>query len=726
MSKIYGIPGEIDVNGNIYKGKETKSTTTHVNNFTKEISVNVKDDYLNSTFEITNEDFTVEDDKIIFNSDIAKEIMGMNKRIKADYSLAGTNIEQGQFIAVLSPRTIIDCSSLQDGLFAYEYSTTNWLFGSTTYVEFMFDKNTGQLYLPSTQPAINEYPITGFDGNCSNGIRLTSNDEFSESTINTLQINELNTISFRNYPKLQFTANDKEELESVEFMQDGYSSDFKYTVPKGAKHYVVNELPTTDIDKTGNYYVLTESVDGREFLSTDISNLTNDEYSSMDNGAHRQDAEVNSSDVVPLQTNSIYVDNKYAGDFAIKFNIPCTVEVTLNPRKSSTAVLYPVMYIYVNGVNVMIVDNGIDTYTRVFGVNETLYVRGVGISTDKFYYKLKIRPYTIDGKMPLSTNVDEYINYENIWFKNGGGSNYTAGNGININENVISVDDTIAKKSDIPTNYVTLDTNQTIGGLKRLENILYIGNPTGSEIFIDAKYGKGQLINMYNDELGSAFCMMIDNKYIQGNVGAYFTYEDDKGLREYRLPYQDREGLTTCTLATNLDIHNPTITFTQGGVTKGSISLNQATDQTIALDAGGSGGGSTVVANPTLSGDEATLNGLEVDGVKYAVGGGSGGKLYYHHHVFFYVWSDNYFIINVISSSSIPYTYETLHAYIRNITNGTEYQMQGYQCTFKHGKHCGYSCCASSNGSFYVKNFDDTVSYDIDKSATVTDTITEV
>lgn len=33
---------------------------------------------------------------------------------------------------------------------------------------------------------------------------------------------------------------------------------------------------------------------------------------------------------------------------------------------------------------------------------------------------------------------------------------------------------------------------------------------------------------------------------------------------------------------------------------------------------------SSVIANPTLSGDEATLDGLEVDGTKYKVGGGSG------------------------------------------------------------------------------------------------------
>lgn len=39
-------------------------------------------------------------------------------------------------------------------------------------------------------------------------------------------------------------------------------------------------------------------------------------------------------------------------------------------------------------------------------------------------------------------------------------------------------------------------------------------------------------------------------------------------------------------------VNDATITITQGGVSKGSITLNQATDQTIALDAGGGGGGS--------------------------------------------------------------------------------------------------------------------------------------
>ena len=47
-------------------------------------------------------------------------------------------------------------------------------------------------------------------------------------------------------------------------------------------------------------------------------------------------------------------------------------------------------------------------------------------------------------------------------------------------------------------------------------------------------------------------------------------------------------------------VNNPTITITQGGVTKGSFTLNQATGDTIALDAGG-GGGSADIDNLTIT-----------------------------------------------------------------------------------------------------------------------------
>lgn len=44
-------------------------------------------------------------------------------------------------------------------------------------------------------------------------------------------------------------------------------------------------------------------------------------------------------------------------------------------------------------------------------------------------------------------------------------------------------------------------------------------------------------------------------------------------------------------------VNNPTITFTQGGVTKGTITLNQSSNETIALDAGGGGGGAVDSVN---------------------------------------------------------------------------------------------------------------------------------
>ena len=110
--------------------------------------------------------------------------------------------------------------------------------------------------------------------------------------------------------------------------------------------------------------------------------------------------------------------DKYRGDFAIKFNIPCTVLITLKPSQPYGSH----MYLDVNGVNDLHITAGHTyDYARMFNVGETLYVRGECTSAHILSYKLSIQPYTIDGKIPLSTNVDEYINFENMWFKNSGG-----------------------------------------------------------------------------------------------------------------------------------------------------------------------------------------------------------------------------------------------------------------------------------------------------------------
>ena len=59
----------------------------------------------------------------------------------------------------------------------------------------------------------------------------------------------------------------------------------------------------------------------------------------------------------------------------------------------------------------------------------------------------------------------------------GGGGSYTAGNGINISEeDVISIDNTVALKTDIPANYVTTDTAQTITGQKTYTDNYFVTN----------------------------------------------------------------------------------------------------------------------------------------------------------------------------------------------------------------------------------------------------------
>ena len=68
-------------------------------------------------------------------------------------------------------------------------------------------------------------------------------------------------------------------------------------------------------------------------------------------------------------------------------------------------------------------------------------------------------------------------------------------------------------------------------------------------------------------------------------------------------------------------VNNPTITFTQGNAVKGSITLNQANDQTISLDAGGGGGGGSgdyVPLSTDIAGNKtAATIGTRNNGVLY-------------------------------------------------------------------------------------------------------------
>lgn len=63
-------------------------------------------------------------------------------------------------------------------------------------------------------------------------------------------------------------------------------------------------------------------------------------------------------------------------------------------------------------------------------------------------------------------------------------------------------------------------------------------------------------------------------------------------------------------------VNNPTITFTQGGTTKGTITLNQASNQTINFDAGGGGsytaGDGIIIENNEISVDGVQTNTIDV------------------------------------------------------------------------------------------------------------------
>lgn len=73
-----------------------------------------------------------------------------------------------------------------------------------------------------------------------------------------------------------------------------------------------------------------------------------------------------------------------------------------------------------------------------------------------------------------------------------------------------------------------------------------------------------------------------------------------------------------------------------------------------------------VEANPTLAGNEDTLEGLEVDGVKYAVGGG--GKQLYQHNINIQLWNTDYGWIGlkIIDSDNSSFTYAKLKQWLEN------------------------------------------------------------
>ena len=92
------------------------------------------------------------------------------------------------------------------------------------------------------------------------------------------------------------------------------------------------------------------------------------------------------------------------------------------------------------------------------------------------------------------------------------------------------------------------------------------------QLSVQGLISEDELYLLSDDETGSA---------TWGNINGELSNQTD--LKIMLDSKADKSEIPT--------VNNPTITFTQGNAVKGSITLNQANDQTISLDAGGGGGG---------------------------------------------------------------------------------------------------------------------------------------
>lgn len=128
------------------------------------------------------------------------------------------------------------------------------------------------------------------------------------------------------------------------------------------------------------------------------------------------------------------------------------------------------------------------------------------------------------------------------------------------------VDTKLSTKSDKTDTYTKQEVNDKLNGYIKDNDTTYSATVRGKEVIVSAGAGYGSTTYKHNS--------------IQ-------TSNPSKPTCDYSFP-DEKSG----TLALTSDIptvNNPTITFTQGGTTKGSITLNQSGDQTIEFDAGGSG-----------------------------------------------------------------------------------------------------------------------------------------
>ncbi len=139
---------------------------------------------------------------------------------------------------------------------------------------------------------------------------------------------------------------------------------------------------------------------------------------------------------------------------------------------------------------------------------------------------------------------------------------------------------------------------------------------------------------------------------------------------------------------------------------------------------------STIIPNPTLVGDEPDLEGAEIDGVKYKVGGG--GKEYIHKISLSSVTFGNYSLV-IKNQNNTPFTVNVLTAWL--LSNGYV-QNESYLSVSLITKGTddsivtGISARPNYSNTLYLNtiyfNVDKIDLYKSNDSPTITDTVTEV
>lgn len=166
--------------------------------------------------------------------------------------------------------------------------------------------------------------------------------------------------------------------------------------------------------------------------------------------------------------------------------------------------------------------------------------------------------------------------------------------------------------ADLPTNYVTTDTVQDITSRKTFNDVTYFKDTISS---IKSTSETTQLMfrsgaNGISFNIGISQQALLTQQLfnIVAPINATTPSQDETEQRRVTTigyinsklaNYAETSDLSAVATSGDYDdlsnkptiptVNDATITFTQGGTTKGTITLNQSSDATIALDAGGGG-----------------------------------------------------------------------------------------------------------------------------------------